>query len=222
MPAAPAQASGLFAVQRARLLTMENHGRVVELPSRPGPVIDFSPQLTGRQRYLWSCYGRKFKSVEQAEQVRAIINSSCRHMSLADAIEPFRSPRSAKNLVWKTCQRFLLDAESGASLRTHEEYAPRTIVHYEGVLRRSRPFMAELSMNDFFKPDNSPDNIGQITDGIMKTASKARQNIDAEAANKLLDLVNDFAAEFWKAKGVKTKKQSSNQAAGGEFVVPAE
>ena len=75
---------------------------------------------------------------------------------------------------------------------------------------------------DFFKADNSPDNIGEITDGIMKTASQARQNIDAEAADKLLDLVNDFAAAFWKAKGVKTKKQSSNQAAGGEFVVPAE
>jgi nickel superoxide dismutase len=75
---------------------------------------------------------------------------------------------------------------------------------------------------DFFKPDNSPDNIGEIVEGIMKTASKARQNIDAEAANKLLDLVNDFAAAFWKAKGVKTKKQGSNQAAGGEFVVPAE
>jgi nickel superoxide dismutase len=74
---------------------------------------------------------------------------------------------------------------------------------------------------DFFKPDNSPDNIGELVDGIMKTASKARQNIDAEAANQLLELVNEFAAAFWKAKGVETKKVSSNQAAGGEFVVPA-
>jgi nickel superoxide dismutase len=74
---------------------------------------------------------------------------------------------------------------------------------------------------DFFKPDNSPDNIGEIVDGIMKTASAARQNIDADAGNKLLDLVNQFAEAFWKAKGVETKKASSNQAAGGEFVVPA-
>jgi len=74
---------------------------------------------------------------------------------------------------------------------------------------------------DFFKPDNSPDNIGEIVDGIMKTASAARQNIDADAGNKLLDLVNQFAEAFWKAKGVDTKKASSNQAAGGEFVVPA-
>jgi nickel superoxide dismutase len=74
---------------------------------------------------------------------------------------------------------------------------------------------------DFFKPDNSPDNIGEIVDGIMKTASAARQNIDPDAANKLLDLVNQFAEAFWKAKGVETKKASSNQAAGGEYVVPA-
>ncbi len=74
---------------------------------------------------------------------------------------------------------------------------------------------------DFFKPDNTPENMPQIMEGIMKTASKARQNIDAEAASQLLDLVNQFAEAFWKAKGVETKKVSSNQAAGGEFVVPA-
>ena len=74
---------------------------------------------------------------------------------------------------------------------------------------------------DFFKPENSPENLGELVDGIMKMASKARQNIDMEAAEQLLGLVNDFAAAFWKAKGVETKKASSNQAAGGEFVVPA-
>lgn len=74
---------------------------------------------------------------------------------------------------------------------------------------------------DFFKPDNTPDNMGQLVESIMKTASAARQNIDADAANKLLDLVNEFAEAFWKAKGVATKKAGSNQAAGGEYVVPA-
>ncbi len=74
---------------------------------------------------------------------------------------------------------------------------------------------------DFFKPDNSPANIDELVDGIMKTASAARQNVDKAAAEKLLDLVNQFAEAFWKAKGVETKKVSSNQAAGGEYVVPA-
>jgi nickel superoxide dismutase len=74
---------------------------------------------------------------------------------------------------------------------------------------------------DFFKPDNSPEGIHDLVDSIMKTASKARQNLDMDAAQQLLSQVNDFAEAFWKAKGVETKKVSSNQAAGGEYVVPA-
>ncbi len=74
---------------------------------------------------------------------------------------------------------------------------------------------------DFFKPDNSPANIDELVDGIMKTASATRQNVDKAAAEKLLGQVNQFAEAFWKAKGVETKKVSSNQAAGGEYVVPA-
>jgi nickel superoxide dismutase len=74
---------------------------------------------------------------------------------------------------------------------------------------------------DFFKPDNSPANIDDLVDGIMKLASKCRQNVDKAAAEKLLDQVNEFAEAFWKAKGVETRKVSSNQAAGGEFAVPA-
>jgi nickel superoxide dismutase len=88
--------------------------------------------------------------------------------------------------------------------------------HAEIVKREVR-----IIRGDFFKPDNSPEGLGDLTDSIMKTASKARQNIDMEAANQLLDLVNQFAEAFWKAKGVETKRQTSNQAAGGEFVVPA-
>ena len=88
--------------------------------------------------------------------------------------------------------------------------------HAELVKREAR-----IIRGDFFKPENSPEGLGELVDGIMKTASKARQNIDLEAATKLLDLTNQFAEAFWKAKGVTTKKQSSNQAAGGEYVVPA-
>lgn len=74
---------------------------------------------------------------------------------------------------------------------------------------------------DFFKPENSPEGLADLVNGIMKTASKARQNVDMEAANQLLSQVNQFAEAFWKAKGVETKKVSSNQAAGGEYAVPA-
>ncbi len=88
--------------------------------------------------------------------------------------------------------------------------------HGELVKREVR-----IIRGDFFKPDNSPANIDDLVDGIMKTASAARQNVDKAAAEKLLDQVNQFAEAFWKAKGVGTRKVSSNQAAGGDYVVPA-
>jgi nickel superoxide dismutase len=88
--------------------------------------------------------------------------------------------------------------------------------HAELVKREVR-----IIRGDFFKPDNSPANIDELVDGIMKTASAARQNVDKAAAEKLLDQVNQFAEAFWKAKGVETRKVSSNQAAGGEYIVPA-
>ena len=75
---------------------------------------------------------------------------------------------------------------------------------------------------DFFKPENTPEGLFQLVNSIMKTASKARQNIDAEAAQQLLDQVNEFAEAFWKAKDVKTKKAASHQAVGGEIIVPAD
>jgi nickel superoxide dismutase len=74
---------------------------------------------------------------------------------------------------------------------------------------------------DFFKADNTPEGLFPLVNNIMKTASKARQNIDKAAGEELLDLVNQFAEFFWAAKNVKTKKVPSNQAVGGELVVPA-
>src|SRR5258708_5748654 len=89
------------------------------------------------------------------------------------------------------------------------------------LINRLFPPEDAFAHGDIFKPDNSPKDLGETVDAIMKTASKARQNIDKEAADQLLDLVNKFAEAFWAAKKVETKRQPSNQAAGGEFVVPA-
>jgi nickel superoxide dismutase len=75
---------------------------------------------------------------------------------------------------------------------------------------------------DFFKAENTPEGLFPLVNNIMKTASKARQNIDSEAAQQLLDMVNEFAEAFWKAKDVKTKKVPSHQTVGGEIVVPAD
>jgi nickel superoxide dismutase len=82
---------------------------------------------------------------------------------------------------------------------------------------------ARIIFGDYFKPEHveKHKNIPELTWNILKKAGAARQNIDMKAAEELLALCNQFAEIFWDTKGVATKKQSSNQAAGGEFVVPA-
>jgi nickel superoxide dismutase len=82
---------------------------------------------------------------------------------------------------------------------------------------------ARIIWGDFFKPEHLekfPD-LHQTVFNIMKLASAARQNVDTDAAQKLLAAANRFAEIFWEAKGVATKRQPSNQAAGGEYVMPA-
>jgi nickel superoxide dismutase len=90
--------------------------------------------------------------------------------------------------------------------------------HAELVKREVR-----IIWGDYFKPEHLekyPD-LHKNVFNIMKLASQARQNVDMPAAEKLLAEVASFAEVFWETKGVQTKRQSSNQAAGGEYVVPA-
>ncbi|MCI4328634.1 MAG: superoxide dismutase, Ni, partial [Thermoplasmata archaeon] len=54
----------------------------------------------------------------------------------------------------------------------------------------------------------------------MKAASKTRQGTALADAQDLLAQVQGIAELFWKSKGVATKRQPSNQKAGGELVYP--
>jgi len=119
---------------------------------------------------------------------------------LIEASEPPAMEKASRDAYMHKLARYTATKEHHAELVKHE---------------------VRIIRGDFFKPDNSPANLGELVEGIMKTASKARQNIDMDAANELLELVNQFAEAFWKAKNVATRRASSNQAAGGEFVVPA-
>lgn len=90
--------------------------------------------------------------------------------------------------------------------------------HAEAVKREVR-----IIWGDYFKPEHAekyPD-LHSVVWGILKLGSKGRQEINAQAAQDLLESVNRFAQIFWETKGVATKRQGSNQAAGGEYVVPA-
>jgi len=119
---------------------------------------------------------------------------------LIEASEPPAMEKASRDAYMHKLARYTATKEHHAELVKHE---------------------VRIIVGDFFKADNTPDGLFALVNNIMKTASKARQNIDMDAANELLELVNQFAEAFWKAKNIATKRASSNQAAGGEFVVPA-
>ena len=82
---------------------------------------------------------------------------------------------------------------------------------------------ARVIWGDYFKPEHLEKyaDLHQVTWDIMKLGGKSKQEINAQAAADLLAATQKFAEIFWDSKGVATKKAPSNQAVGGEIVVPA-
>jgi nickel superoxide dismutase len=90
--------------------------------------------------------------------------------------------------------------------------------HAELVKREARVFWG-----DYFKPEHleKHKDLHDVVWAIMKQGGKVKQTIDMAAAQDLLAQTHRLAEIFWDTKGVATKKQPSNQAVGGEIVVPA-
>lgn len=81
----------------------------------------------------------------------------------------------------------------------------------------------DILWHDYFKPEHLekyPDLHTRFWTAT-KLASKNKQTVDAQAAGDLLNAVNEIAEIFWATKGVQTRRGSTNQTAGGEFVYPA-
>ena len=77
---------------------------------------------------------------------------------------------------------------------------------------------------DYFRPEHVQDypDLHEKFFSAMKVASKSRQNLDMDAAQKLLAATQDIAEIFWKTKGATPVRQPSRQgAAGGELVYPS-
>lgn len=89
--------------------------------------------------------------------------------------------------------------------------------HAELVKREVR-----IIWGDYFKPEHLIEhpNLHELVFSIMKAASKARQNIDSDAANELLAKVQEFAEIFWKTKNRETVRVPSGYPTGGEMVLP--
>ncbi len=76
---------------------------------------------------------------------------------------------------------------------------------------------------DYFKPEHleKHPNLHDTFWKATKLTSTVKQTISMDSAQQLLAACQQIAEIFWETKGVKTKRQPSNQgAAGGEFVYP--
>jgi len=104
--------------------------------------------------------------------------------------------------------------------------AGNSIVRYINVKEEHSEVVKKevrIIWGDYFKPEHLekyPD-LHNVTWGILKLAGKTRQEINLQAAQDLLAQTQKFAEIFWDTKGIKTKRAPSNQAVGGEIVVPA-
>ena len=76
---------------------------------------------------------------------------------------------------------------------------------------------------DYFRPEHVEKHTN-LHDVVWKTAkltSTVKQSISMDAAQQLLAGCQQIAEIFWDTKGVPTRRGSSNQTAGGEFVYVA-
>ena len=75
---------------------------------------------------------------------------------------------------------------------------------------------------DYFKAEHleKHTDLHNLVFEIMKLSSKARQEVNEEAAKQLIGKVQEFSEIFWETKGVKTARVKSNYPTEGEIVVP--
>src|SRR5215471_14160220 len=77
---------------------------------------------------------------------------------------------------------------------------------------------------DYFRPEHveKHPNLHDLVWRTCKLTSTVKQQINMDAAQQLLAGCQQIAEIFWDTKGVKTKRQPSNQGpVGGELVYPA-
>lgn len=76
---------------------------------------------------------------------------------------------------------------------------------------------------DYFKPEHVEKHpeLHELAWKVMKVGSKARQEVDLQVAEELLETVNKIAEIFWETKGLKTSKvKATFYPTGNETVYP--
>lgn len=118
----------------------------------------------------------------------------------------------------------LSSPETGASTEERQTYTSKMGRYIASKEEHAELCKRELRIiwADYFTPahlEKNPDLHNHFWNA-MKVASKARQNVDMNAATELLSSVHAIAEIFWKTKGAETRRRASGHVVGGEVVYP--
>jgi len=115
--------------------------------------------------------------------------------------------------------------DAGASKDEWDTYAMQ-VSRYTAV-KEEHAKMCEHEVivlwTDYFKPEHleKHSNLHDVVWKASKLTSTVKQQINMDAAQQLLAATQQIAEIFWDTKGVKTRRQPSNQGqVGGEIVYP--
>ncbi len=131
--------------------------------------------------------------------------------------DPYVLQRAAHTILRMT--QLLIDLKNENAKKMAHDIARITHVKEEhvGLLEEE----LETLRNDYFKEEHfvAYPNLNELFTKILKDASKARQEINLEAASEVLSKAQEIAEIFYKTKNVEAVRVKSVYPTGGEIVL---
>ena len=113
---------------------------------------------------------------------------------------------------------------SGSKPEESQEYANKLARYVATKEQHAEIAKSEIRIlwGDYFKPEHAQAHpqLHETVFKAMKTASKARQEINLQAAEDLLKVTNDIAEIFWKTKNIPTVRAKAPYPTERETVYP--
>jgi len=154
------------------------------------------------------------------------INIAYAHCDIPCGIyDPYQAQLAAISIIRMT--GMINDLKTNSSEPSFDER--KKIIHQISRLTKVKEEHAEIVKHeirilwaDYFKEEHLKKypNLHDLVFSIMKHASKARQEINMEESEELLEKVQKLAEIFWKTKNRKVTKIESSSPSGGKIVIP--
>lgn len=131
--------------------------------------------------------------------------------------DPYLMQRAAHTILRMT--QLLIDLKTEDQIRMAHDVARMTHVKEEHVDLLEEEL--ETLRNDYFKDEHFKEypSLNSLFIKTLKAASKARQEINPEAANEILSGVQEIAEIFFKTKNIEAVRVKSVYPTGGEIVL---